>query len=240
MSEVVKQVTKEEIAKALPSRKGAITDEIVDLVNASQTEPEFQGETLLQTAGTYEQVMTRNRASLRQYLDAVKFCAYMISFDDNYTEAYKKTFGYRDFVKDRINEDTNSNKYIELVSSASRYRKSKLVNEIMTYSQVPLKMLYRGHAYQAMGVLQEVMVHGKLDRDRVAAAKTILEATKDDENVKIELDIGVKESSAVQQLNEQLSELANKSLTHLHNGTMDVSKLGSMKVKEEIIDAEVE
>jgi hypothetical protein len=237
-----KEVTKEDIQKALPSRKGTVTDEIVELINKSQLEPEFQGESLLQTATTYEQVLTKNKASIKQYLNAIRFCSYLISMDDNFTEAYKKTFTETDFVKARLGLPSTDTGYIELASAASRYRRSKLVVDILTISQVPMKLLFRGMAYEMMGVLHGIAHNGKLDRDRVAAAKTILETVKDDENVKIELDVGVKENSAVTQLNEQLAKFANDSLIHLQHGTTDLNKLGSMKTKndEDVIDAEVE
>lgn len=234
-------ITKEDIQKAMPSRKNTITDEIVELINASQNEAEFQGEGLLQTAATYEQLMLKNKSSMRQYLDAIRFCAYMISMNDNATEAYKKTFFYRDFVKERMDAPTDSDKYKELVASANRYKNnSALVRDIMTYSQLPLKLMYRGYGYEAMGVLHQIMHYGKLDRDRVQAARSILEMIKDDETVKIELDIGVKEGSAIQQLNDQLTEFANKSLIHLSHGTTDINRLGAMKVRDTAIeDAEI-
>lgn len=43
-------ITKEDIQTRLPSRKN-ITDEVVDIINRAATEPEFQGESLLQTEG---------------------------------------------------------------------------------------------------------------------------------------------------------------------------------------------
>jgi hypothetical protein len=54
------------------------------------------------------------------------------------------------------------------------------------------------------------------------------------------MDIGVKENSAIQSLNEQLASFASNSLVHLQAGTTDLNRLGSMKVKEEIIDCEAE
>ena len=47
-------VTIEEIKRAMPQKKGVITQDAVDIINASLTDPEFQGESLLQTASTYE------------------------------------------------------------------------------------------------------------------------------------------------------------------------------------------
>ena len=43
-------ITKEDIQTRLPSRKNTVTDEVVDIINRAATEPEFQGESLLQTA----------------------------------------------------------------------------------------------------------------------------------------------------------------------------------------------
>lgn len=233
-------LTLEDVQKSLPSRKNAITQEVVDIINASQTEAEFQGETLLQTAITYENVMTKNRAGIREYIDAIKFCAYLVSMEDNYTEAYKKTFSYRKFVQDRLNEGPETVKYKELTSAASRYRRSKLVVDILTYSQVPLDIMFSGYRFKAIGVLAQEMETAQYSRDRIAAAKELLAAVKGPENVKIELDIGVKEDSAIANLNDQLAQMASRSLIHLEAGTVTLSELGGMKPKEEIIEAEVE
>lgn len=236
----MKLITKEELQKHLPTRKNAITDEVVDMLNRSQTEPEFQGESLLQSAITYEKVMQQNKVGIKEYLNAIRFCAYLISMNDNITEAYKKVFADRDFVADRINAETTSTKYNELTSAASRYRRSKLVVDILTVSQVPMHLMFTGMAYEAVGVLYETMKTARYDRDRISAAKELLAATKGPENVKIELDVGVKESSAITQLNAQLAEFASASLSHLQAGTTDLGKLGAMKASEDAIDAEVE
>ena len=230
-------VTIEELQKALPSRKNTITDEIVEIINKSQDDPEFQGESLLQTAITYENVMMNNKAGIKEYIDAIRFCAYLISLEDNYTEAYKKTFSYRDFVKNRLDATPDSSKYRELTNAASRYRRSKLVVDLLTFSQVPLDILFSGYRYKAIGVLANEMETAAYSRDRIAAAKELLLAVKGPENKKIELEIGVKESSAIANLNQQLTELANSSLAQLESGQVDLVRLGSMVAKEEIEDA---
>ena len=230
-------VTIEELQKALPSRKNTITDEIVEIINKSQDDPEFQGESLLQTAITYENVMMNNKAGIKEYIDAIRFCAYLISLEDNYTEAYKKTFSYRDFVKNRLDVTPDSSKYRELTNAASRYRRSKLVVDLLTFSQVPLDILFSGYRYKAIGVLANEMETAAYSRDRIAAAKELLLAVKGPENKKIELEIGVKESSAIANLNQQLTELANSSLVQLESGQVDLVRLGSMVAKEEIEDA---
>ena len=86
------KLTIEDVQTALPSRKNAITQELVDMLNDVNQEAEFQGESVLHTAVTYEKLMITHKASVREYIDAIRFCAYLVTLDDNLTEAYKKTF----------------------------------------------------------------------------------------------------------------------------------------------------
>lgn len=216
----------------LPSKKGVITQEAVDIINRSLNEPEFQGESLAQTAMLYEKVLKGSRVSVVEYLNAIRFCAYMTTNEENYTEAYKKVFWDRPFVKERKDLPTDDPKYCELTSAASRYRRSKLVVDILTVSQVPLDMLFAGQRYKALGVLVDVMENGRLDRDRVNAAKEILAATAGADHVKIELDVGIKEDSAVKQLNDQLNEIAANQRNMMSRGVVDLNTVGSMKVIE--------
>lgn len=232
-------VTIEDLKAALPTKKGVITQEAVDIINSSRNDPEFQGESLLKTASIYEGVMKKARAPLPDYLNAIRFCAYIMTNNSNYTEAYKKVFADREFVKARANADTKSSLYGELTSAASRYRRTKLVTDILTVSQVPLDLMFTGHRYKAIGILAQVMEDAKLDRDKINAAKELLAATKGPDNVKIELDVGVTESSAIQQLNDQLAEIAGRSIKHLEAGSTNLNELGALKVvDDDIIDGE--
>ncbi len=232
-------VTLEDVKKVMPAKSKAITQEAVDIINASRNDPEFQGESLLKTACIYESVLKGARATLPEYLNAIRFCAYISTEQSSYVEAYKKVFQDRDFVKERWDLATDDTKYIELCSAASRYRKTKLVVDILTASQVPLDMIFSGYRYKAIGVLADIMQTSKYDRDKINAAKELLAATKGADNVKIELDVGVQETSAVAQLNEQLAEMAAKQKMMLEAGASDLKDFGSMKVVEEIEEGEV-
>ena len=234
-----KQLTLLDVQKAFPNRKNSVTEEAVELINRAQTEPEFQGETLLQTAVTYEAVLTRNKAGIVDYLNAIRFCAYLISLEDNFTEAYKKTFFDRDFVKNRMEVPTDSVQYKELTSAASRYRRSKIVTDILTLSNVPLDLMFMGARYKALGVLAREMEEAAYSKDRINAAKELLAATKSDVT-KIELDVGVQENNAVASMMDQLAAMAAKQKMMLEAGATDLAELGSMKVQADYIDAEVQ
>jgi hypothetical protein len=227
--------TIDDMKRLMPNKKNVITQEAVDIINASRNEPEFQGESLVQTATTYENVLKGVKASIPEYLNAIRFCAYTITNDSTYTEGYKRVFYDREFVKARAHLDTDDPKYAELTSAASRYRRSKLVVDILTVSQVPLDLIFSGHRYRAIGILAGIMEDGKYDRDRINAAKELLAATSGAEHVKIELDIGVKEDSAVKQMNDQLVEIAARQKMLLETKGASLEEIGSLKAKE--IDA---
>jgi hypothetical protein len=232
-------VTLDDVQKAMPAKGKVVTQEAVDIINASLNDPEFQGESLLKTACIYEGILKGARATMPEYLNAIRFCAYISTEQSSYTEAYKKVFCERTFVKERREAPSDSQEYIELCSAASRYRKTKLVVDVLTASQVPLDMIFTGYRYKAIGVLAEIMQHSKYDRDKINAAKELLTATKGPDNVKIELDVGVTDSNALEQLDEQLRGIAAQQKTMLEHGVSNLKDFGAMKVVESYDEAEV-
>lgn len=237
--ELIKAISIEEIKAAVPSKKNAITPEIVELINRSQEEPEFQGESLLSTMTTYESVMAgRSGVGIKDYINAVRFCAYLMTVDDNYTEAYCKTFRDRDFVKERLGSSTDTVEYRELTKAASRYRASKLVVDILTISQVPLDLMFTGARYRAVGVLATLMETAKYDKDRISAAKELLAATKGPEKLQVQLGVGAGESSAIDRLNDQLAMIAARQMGMLESGAVSLQELGAIKVVHDDLVAE--
>jgi hypothetical protein len=226
------------VKKLFPSKKNSITQDMVDYLNMANNDPEFNGDEFVNTLLDYQGIMNSNGASLTEYMRAIKFCAYLET-EETLVGAYIKARCDEDFVKSRMGAKPGSMEYNALSSAASRYRKTALVVKILTQSDMPLYLMFQGYRYKAVSVLAKEMVDAQYSRDRIAAAKALLESVKPPENVKIELDVGVKENSAVQSLNDQLAQFASSSLIHLQAGTTDLTKLGSMKAKEEILDAEV-
>lgn len=103
--------------------------------------------------------------------------------------------------------------------------------------------MFQGEQYRAINVLSDIMVNGRSEMARVAAAKELLANTKAPETHKIELDIGIRNESAMESLNAQLAQFAMESMNQLMAGKTDLKTLGSMTViedNEEIIDADTE
>jgi hypothetical protein len=234
------EVTMEDMKRLFPKKKESITEELVTIINDANNNPFFSGDEFMNTIITYKDVMEKQKASLKDYLAAIRFCAYLESEDYNLTEAYKKSHCHTEFVRERLDSPTNSAEYKQLTNAASRYRKRPLIVQILTQSQLGLHLMFQGEQYRAINVLSDIMVNGRSEMARVAAAKELLANTKAPETHKLELDIGIRNESAMESLNAQLAQFALQSMEQLKNGRVDLSTLGAMTVAEEVIDAEVE
>lgn len=230
-------VTVDSLKELFPAKKNTITEETVDLINKANNDPEFDGVSLVSSLVSLQNVMYKNSCSLDEYIRAVKFCAYLESENDSYIEAYKKTFYDREFVKNRMNLSPDSIQYKELASAASRYRRSAVVISVLTAADVPLYLMFQGYRYKAVQVLADRMENSKYDKDKISAAKALLENVKPPDNVKIDMEIGTSSNRAIEDLNDQLSEIASKQLKYLDRGVMSVSDLGKMKPKVIDVDA---
>ena len=235
-----KVVTVEELKKIFPKKKESITEELVDIINDANNNPFFSGDEFISTVITYKDVLEKNKASIKDYLTAIRFCAYLESEDFNLTEAFIKSHSHTEFVQKNMNSPTTSSEYRQLTNAASRYRKRPIVVQILTQSQLGLHLMFQGELYRAINVLSDIMVNGRSEMARVAAAKEILANVKAPETTKIELDIGLRNENAMESLNAQLAQFAMESYNQLKNGQTDLKQLGSMKIEEEVIDAEVD
>jgi len=232
-------ITIEELKAKFPKKRNSITQEAVNIINETLLDPEFDSSTFVQDMITYENVMHSSSLNINEYINTVRFCAYLQSNPDSIIDAYKRTFSHRDFVKDRWTAASGSKEYSELTSAASRYRSTPGVVKVMTQAMVPMHILFAGMRYQAINVLATEMTTAHFSKDRISAAKELLAAVKPPDNIKIDLDVGVKENSAIEQLNAQLASFASNSMVHLQAGTTNLSRLGSMKVADDVEDVEV-
>lgn len=235
--------TKEDLIEKIPSKKKTITDEVVQLINDSNNDPEFSGNEFMDTLIDYQSAMLESSASIKEYVNAIRFCAFLESETDSggtITEAYMKARPKDLVVIEGTGADKDSKEWKKLRSTASRYRKNKLVQRILTQSDMPLYLMFQGARYKAVAVLAREMEHSKHARDRIQAADKLLTHVKPPDNVQVELDIGASGSSALEDLNAQLAEIATKQKVHLTNGTMNLGDMGALKPADEddIIDVD--
>ena len=236
----VPAITLEELKERFPAKKNTINEETVKLINDAMNDPQFSGEEFINTMLDYQNVLATSSASFKEYVNAIKFCAYLESTDFNITEAYKLARASDEFVRERMFAPTDSNEYRELTHRASTHHKSPLVRKILTQSDMPLHLMFQGARYRAVAVLAREMTDAEYSKDRIAAADKLLTHVKPPENQKIELDIGMtsEAKSVTASLMDQLAVMATQQRRLLEAGA-DIRSVQKLGIQAEIIDTEV-
>lgn len=235
-------ITVEDLKTAFPAKKGTVTEELVNIINSAQADPSFNGDEFMNTLITYQDVMQKNSSSMKEYVNAIKFCAYLEAEEFNITEAYKRARATDEFVIARVNAPTDSSQYKELTNAASRFHKTPLVRQILLQSDMPLYLMFQGERYRAVSVLADEMVNADYSKDRISAAEKLLTHVKPPENLNVELQVGpsqeAKDMSA--QISEQLAESVAMQRKMLEAG-VDFTKATQLgiNINDEIIDVEV-
>jgi hypothetical protein len=238
------EFTLEELQKKFPKKAKSITEETVQLLNDANNDPTFNGDEFVRAMVDYQSVMIEGSYSMKEYINALKFVAYLATDADNLTEAYKKARANDTFVQERLEAKTDSNEYKELTNAASRYRKTPLVQKLLTQSNMPLYLMFQGTTYQAVAVLSNEMHTAAYSKDRISAAKAILEHVKPPESMEIALEVGPNEEAKSMQLNlnEQLAQIASNQKRMLEAG-IGINEVQRVSVKlndadkdEDVID----
>ena len=238
IKKVEDEVTVDMLKMYFPTKSATITQELADTINEAQNAPDRAIEGFMDNLVEFRGVMEKCQASMKEYIRAVKFCAFLEFTDYNITEAYKLSRINDKFVKDRWDAPTDSPKYRELTSAASRYyNKTNIVKQILLQADMPWDILFQGAKYTAMSVLMKEVTEAAYSRDRIAAAKEILAAVKRPENQKVELAIGFNDTvkSFQEQFDERMGKMAEMQLKRLQSGETikDVQKLDVLEAEYE-------
>lgn len=229
VSKPVEDVTVLDLKTAFPAKKDTITEATAKLINDAQNDPTFSIDGFMRTLVEYQDVMIKGNMSMRDYINAIKFCSYLEAEDFSIVDAYKRSRATDRFVLERLDAPTDSSRYKELTSAASRYHKSPLVRQILVQSDMPLYLMFQGARYKAVNTLVTEMETATYAKDRITAAKEILTHVKPPEEAKVELEIGIsEESKSMQQiLNDQLVQIATnqKALLEAGGDIKDVQKV---------------
>lgn len=239
--EIPENLTKEDVynwfQNVRDKHKFVPNDEAMWLIKESLDNPEFDGFRFVDTLVTYQNVLDGSVGyTLTDYINAIRYCSYLESNGGNSAQAYAKTFGHREFVQRCTAEGRSLQDKSNLTSASTRYRKSPLVVKILTQSEVPLYLMFQGYRYKAINVLVDRMENAKYDKDRINAADRLLTHLKPPENVKIELDVGVKKDEIVSKYESLLENMVKRQKELLASGEQ-LDKVANSK--NEYIDTEV-
>lgn len=222
-----------------------IKDEVVDLINETLADPEFDGYKLKETMIEYQDILLdKSQVNLEHYVNAIKFCGFLETCGGNATQAYIKTFRHRDFVKKALKaiEDDpekgyESQDYMNIYAAACRYRKSPMVKEILIQSAIPLSYMFQGYSYKLADKLYEEAMTAKASRDRIQAMNVFFTHFKLPEAQQIDLNIkNSKGNDFVTQMEEMM-----KNMSLAQQKLIDSGEKAEVvaNIKDSYIDAEV-
>ena len=227
-------LTAEQFRQALPDKvKKSINQELIDQVNATLAEPELF-EAYRDNLLSYTKVMADGKFKVSSYVDAVRYVSHKLMGSTN-IDAYSKTFPDKitRFMAQGVSDK-------DIASYVTAYNKSKLVNLIFEQTLIPSYVLNQDLYQKALNVQAELMITAKSEKVRTDAANSLLSHLKMPETQKVELDIKVKEDSAIAALRASTLELARQQRLMIGAGAMDAQEIAHSKiVRADVVDVEM-
>ena len=217
-------LTVEQFRQALPDKvKKSINQELIDQINTTLSDPDMY-EAYRDNLLSYTKVMSDGRFKVAEYINAVKYVSHKLMGCTN-IEAYSKTF------PDKIARFTAQGVASkDIASYVTAYNKSKLVNLIMEQTLIPSYVLNQDLYQKALNVQAELMVSAKSEKVRSDAANSLLTHLKMPETQKVELEIGVREDSAISALRATTMELARQQRMMLEAGAMNAQEVAHSRL----------
>lgn len=217
-------LTVAQFKQALPDKvKKSVSQELIDQINSTLSEPEMY-EAYRDNLLSYSKVMADGRFKIDQYISAVKYVSHKLMGATN-IEAYSKTFPDK---MQRFAAQGVSAK--DIASYVTAYNKSKLVNLIFEQTLIPSYVLNQDLYQKALNVQAELMVSANSEKVRCDAANSLLTHLKMPETQKVELEIGVKEDSAIAALRATTMELARQQRLMLEAGAMNAQEVAHSRL----------
>lgn len=224
-------MTEEQFRSALPAQfKKSVNSDLIDQINNTLASPE-DARIYRDNLISYSSVLLEGKFKMSSYLDAVRYAGFKIMGHTN-VDAYIKTFPdkHHKFIMDGVDSKTISS-YIHA------YNKSKLVNLILAQAMIPTHILNADLYQKALNKQFELMNTAQSEKVQTEAANSLLTHLKPPETKKVELDIGIKEDSAIRDLRATTRALAEQQMKMLKSGDMTAQEAAHSGI---VVNAEFE
>lgn len=219
-------LSREQLQDALPDNfKKTVNQELVDQINQTLADPDMY-EMYRDNLLSYTSVMKDGRFKVTDYVNAVKYVSNKLLGMTN-LDAYIKTFPdkYANWLARKVSAK-------DIASYISGYNKTKLVNLIYEQSLIPSWVLNQDMFQKALNVQAELMLTAKSEMVRTNAANSLLNHLKPPQTQKVELDIGVKEGSAIDALRQSTMEYVAAQKRAIESGVFTAKDVAESKIIE--------
>ena len=205
-------ISKEAMKAVVPTHlTSAITDDLIDTINALD-DPIFAEEYANNLLG-FTQVLTKGKYKMSDYFAAVKFVSYKAMKHNNKT-AYIATFPER---YEKLVLDNRTEK--EISAYVSAYANNKLVALVSAQALIPVHIANNWAFQEAVNKQVSIMRNEDASlRVQSDAADSLMKHLKPPEESKIEIEIGVKQTSVLDQLREATAQMVQAQVKDIESG----------------------
>lgn len=223
-------LTIQDVERALPPQlKLNATQAFVDKLNSITTDT-FAAENIRENFITYSTVLREGKFKTEDYLNAIQYVSYKLMGLNN-KDSYAKTFPDRWailVIKQASDKDISA--YV------AAYHKNMLVNRILEQSLIPSWLLNQDAYQKAINVQIELMEGANSEKVRCEAANSILTHIKRPETQKVQLDLGVAETTGMNELRGAMVQLAQRQLALIQAGAVTTKEIAHSILEGEYVD----
>lgn len=205
-------MTVELLRMALPKAlQGNATQEFADLVNNLALDPEAC-EVVRENFLTYSSVLSEGKYKTEDYLAAVTYGSHKLMGYSN-RDAYARTFpGRWQTLISRGATEKDISAYV------AAYHRGKLVTRILEQATIPAWLLHQDAFNTAVRTQLELCTGAQSEKVRAEAANSLLTHLKAPEVKKVELDVSVRQTGGIADLQATMRELAVQQLAMIEAG----------------------
>jgi hypothetical protein len=229
---MAKELSYEVFKEVIPKNmRKLVTEDTVNEINKLTLDPEYGEEFKTSLISATNLLAGKEKWSLKQYIDAVKFYS-LTAAAMTQTDAYVKVFPDR--LQARLDRGETKN---DMNGEASRFNSSELVNRVRNQALVPLHLVNQGTVQLAINTLAHLMVNARSEVAKVSAATALLKELRPPDAQKIELDIGIKATDSIAELRKATEELVIAQRQSIEAG-MAVKYIAESRVVDVEVDYE--
>lgn len=186
-----------------PGLRRGVTQDFVDRLNGFNNDPAFF-EHYMGNLVSYESVLNGGRFKLTDYISAVEYVSRKLMGKSNFA-AYSETFPER--IESFKRNTIPSNQVHAYVAA---YNANKLVTTLLQQAMIPIYVSHQHLLYKAIAIQVDIMddpkVSPKVRSDTAHNLAVLLSPPKES---KLQVEVGIHHSSALQDLNESIGKLVD-------------------------------
>lgn len=218
------------------AQRNNMTAETLAEINKLAEDPDY-GQDFLESYMHCLNLAAKNATrSHDNYLRAMKFFT-LVEGGHKLVDAYIKTFPERYSNKSGANTDPATAQEVKdaMRSEASRFNRTKLVNEIRTALTTPVQLIHRHVLHEAIIEQATLMRTAKSEMVRQQAAACLIKELKPSEENVLSIQVEDGARSAIEELRKASEALARTQREKIIDGTIDLKDVAEAVIvqKEE-------